>query len=88
MRYIPVFVTPLSLTVVLPVGASSRAVPLYLDGTRVESELPAPRGYLDVPLPAGFRANSLRITPRGRAQIARVEVVPARADRHTEKEIS
>ncbi len=88
MRFVPVFVTLLSLALALPAGAATRAVTLYLDGARVESELPAPRGYLEVPLPAGVRANSLRLTPRRRAEIARVEIVSARADRHAEKEIS
>jgi hypothetical protein len=88
MRFVPVFVVLLMLPLAVPAGAASRAVTLYLDGARVESELSAPRGYLEMPLPGNAQANSLRLTPVGKIDIARVEVIPAHADRHTEKEIT
>ncbi len=88
MQLISFFIVLLTLMLTVPVGAATRAVTLYLDGARVESELSAPRGYLEVALPGNVQANSLRLIPLGRSEIARVEVVPARVDRRTEKEIA
>jgi chaperonin cofactor prefoldin len=87
MRFILVVVL-LTLTLAASAGASSRNVTIYLDGARVENELPAPRAYLEVSLPGNIQANSLHLVPRGKIDISRVEVVPARTERRTEKEIA
>jgi hypothetical protein len=64
-----------------PVFAGAETRVLFLDGARIERELPARDGYLEMSLPATMLPNSLRIKPLGDATISRVDIVPLRADR-------
>ena len=76
------------LLIASPVAAAGKRITLYLDGARVESEAVAARGYLEVPLPAGMEAGSLRIRPLQGASLSRVEVAPARLERKPDKEFA
>jgi len=49
---------------------------LFLDGARIEREITATKGFIEVPLPAAMLPDSLRIKPLGRAQVRWVEIVP------------
>jgi hypothetical protein len=68
--------------------AAQKSVTLFLDGSRVEQELAAVRGYLEVPLPDSFTPGSLRVKPVGRGSVVRVELVSAESDRRHVKEIA
>jgi hypothetical protein len=69
------------LLTVLPSAVFARSVTFYLDGARVEREVVAAKGYLEMQFPPGMEAGSLRVRPLHGASLARVEVVPARPDR-------
>lgn len=71
-----------------PAAAAVKSVTFYLDCARVESESAAVKGYLEVSLPRGMEAGSLRIRPLHGASIARVEVSPSRTDRKLEHELT
>lgn len=86
MRVIPVLC--IALLTATPAAAAAKSVTFYLDGARVESEAVAAKGYLELPLPRGMAAGSLRIRPLQGASLARVEVVPARPDRKLESELA
>ncbi len=66
---------------VTPAGAATKTATLLLDGARVESIVTAVKGYLEVPLPGGVQAGSLRVKPLGGGSITRVEVVPVKPNR-------
>lgn len=68
------------LFLVMPAGAASRNVTLYLDGARLEQEFTTTKGLMEVPLPAAMQAGSLRINPLDGSLIDQVEIVPARPD--------
>ncbi len=76
------------LLIAMPAAAAVKRITFYLDGARVESEAVAPKGYLEVPLPGGMEAGSLRIRPLQGGTIARVEVVPARPDPKLQRELA
>jgi hypothetical protein len=58
-------------------GATKADVTLYLDGAKVEREATAVNGTLEITLPVGVQAGSLRVKPIGQCVISRVEVVPS-----------
>ena len=76
------------LLVAAPAAASSTRITCYLDGARVESEEAAVKGVIEIPLPRGVAADSLRLKPVKSATITRVEFTAAQADRKMEKEIA
>lgn len=76
----------LAVALSAPVGAAERGVTFYLDGALVESEAVARKGYLEVPLPGNLLPGSLRMSPLGRSEITRVDLVPGKSDPQAEKE--
>ena len=86
MRIIPVFCALLLMAA--PATAAVKSVTFYLDGARVEREATATRGYLEIPLPSGMEAGSLRVRPLQGATLSRVEVVPARPNPKLERELA
>jgi hypothetical protein len=86
MCRIPI-VTLLLLLAVAPV-AGARSVTVYLDGALVEDEATARKGYLELSLPAGMAAGSLRLKPAGEGRLRRVVVVPGKPDRKLERELA
>ncbi|HEY6872656.1 MAG TPA: hypothetical protein VI298_08030 [Geobacteraceae bacterium] len=76
------------LLMATPAAAAVKRITFYLDGARVESEAHATKGYLEIPLPGGMEAGSLRIRPLREGTLARVEVVPARPDRKLQSELA
>jgi uncharacterized protein DUF4140 len=76
------------LLMAAPAAAAVRSVTFYLDGARVECEASATKGYLEVSLPSGMEAGSLRVRPLQEGTLARVEVVPARPDRKLQGELA
>lgn len=76
------------LLTVLPADVFARSVTFYLDGARVEREVVAVKGYLEMPLPPGMEAGSLRVRPLQGAFLARVEVAPARPNRKVDSELA
>jgi hypothetical protein len=71
-----------------PVWAGQKRVTLYLDGARVEQEVSASGGYLELPLPESFLPGSLRVKPLGEASVLRVELVPPERDHRRAREIA
>ncbi len=71
-----------------PAVAAPAKITLYLDGARMESEAAAVKGKLEIPLPRGAEADSLRLKPLRGATITRVEVTAVRPDRKAEKEMA
>jgi len=53
---------------------------LFLDGARIEREIVATKGLIEVQLPAEMLPDSLRIKPLGTVQVRWVEIVPASGD--------
>jgi hypothetical protein len=76
------------LLMATPAAAAVKRITFYLDGARVECEAVATKGYLEVPLPSGMEAGSLRVRPLQEGALARVEVVPARPDRKLQGELA
>ena len=76
------------LLVAAPAAGSSTRITCFLDGARVESEAAAVKGVIEIPLPRGMVADSLRLKPVQGATISRVEFTEAHADRKMEKEIA
>jgi hypothetical protein len=76
------------LLVAAPAAESSTRITCYLDGARVESEAAAVKGVIEIPLPRGMAAESLRLKPVRGATISRVEFTAAHADRKREKEMA
>ncbi|QXE90840.1 DUF4140 domain-containing protein [Geomonas subterranea] len=68
-------------------SAGQKSVTLFQDGARVEQELPASGGYLELPLPDGFTPGSLRVKAPG-GTVLRVELVPAEQDRRRSGELA
>jgi hypothetical protein len=86
MRFLQVL--SVLLLMVPPSAVFARNVTFYLDGARVEREVVAVKGYLDMQLPPGMEPGSLRVRPLHGASLARVEVVPALPDRKAENELA
>jgi hypothetical protein len=76
------------LLLALPAAASPEKATYYLDGARIESEAAAVNGQLDIRIPQGTAAGSLRLKPLQGASITRVEFTEARSDRKVEAEIA
>jgi hypothetical protein len=74
------------LSFALPAAASSGRITYFLDGARVEREVEAIQGRIEIHLPRGVEAESLRLKPVHGAAISRVEFTVARLDRKAEKE--
>ncbi|WP_306533224.1 DUF4140 domain-containing protein [Geobacter sp.] len=70
-----------------PVTAAPANVTYYLDGTRVEGVAPAPKGYLELPLPGTYITGSFRVRPAGSGSVTRVDVIPTRPDSKADKEM-
>jgi hypothetical protein len=70
-----------------PAAAAGRSVTYYLDGARVEGELSAVKGYVEVPLPGDLVHGSFRVRPGGGSSVVRVEIEPARTVQKVEKEL-
>jgi hypothetical protein len=77
-----------SLSASPAIAAEKTRITLFLDGARVEREVVVAKGYLEVPLPSGMQAGSLRVKPLGKGSISRVELVPAVPGRMAEKELA
>lgn len=87
MRLMPFALLLFPLFICQQVFAGQKSVTFFLDGARVEQELSAAGGYLELPLPEDFAAGSLRVkAPLG--TVLRVELVPAEQDRRRAGEIS
>lgn len=67
-------------------SAATESLVLFLDGARIERELVARKGYLEMPLPDKILADSLRVKPIGDCSVQRVLVVPVAPDRRHDKE--
>lgn len=72
----------------VPALAADKTVTFYLDGARVERNMTASKGYLEVALPADMQGDSLRIKPLGRTSIDRVEIVAAPSNPKRAKELA
>jgi hypothetical protein len=79
---VKIFNTLLALTLLTAhaIPAESRSVTFYSDGTVVEMEATAAKGFIEIPLPASMIEGSLRIRPVGGATLQRVDIVTARTD--------
>ena len=71
--------------VVSPAVAAPKNVTYFLDGARVEGVAPAPKGYLELPLPGNYIPGSFRVRPDGSGSVTRVDVISARPDSKAEK---
>lgn len=67
---------------------AGRTVTLYLDGAVVEQDASARKGYLEITLPPGARADSLRIKPQPGTDIIRVVTLPLLPSRKLDKELA
>ncbi len=76
------------LLIALPAVAATKSVTLYLDGARVENDVSTAGSYLEIPLPAGASADSLRIRPLGNARLNRVELAPAKPEPKVARELA
>ncbi|RQW85878.1 MAG: hypothetical protein EHM79_10780 [Geobacter sp.] len=63
----------------LPAFASGEKRILFLDGARIELEIAARKGLVEVPLPAAMLPNSFRVKPLGSSTVRWVEFRPASA---------
>jgi hypothetical protein len=70
-----------------PAHAATESLVLFLDGARIERELIARKGYLEMPLPAEILPNSLRVKPVGDCSVLRVHTAPVATERRQEKEV-
>ncbi|GFO64921.1 DUF4140 domain-containing protein [Geomonas paludis] len=87
MRLLPLALLLFPVLVSSPVLAGQKSVTLFLDGARVEQELAASGGYLELPLPDAFAPGSLRVKAPG-GTVQRVELVPAEQDRRRSAELA
>ncbi len=69
-------------------ASAERLVTFYLDGAVVEQDANARKGYLEIQLPTGYRADSLRIRPKTGTSIERVEISPVAVSRKLEAELA
>lgn len=69
-------------------GAGQKSITFFLDGARVEQEMTASNGYLELPLPDNLAPGSLRVKPVGGGTVLRVELVAAEQDRRRAGEIA
>jgi len=76
------------LLLAAPVAVSSSSITYYLDGARVETEAGAVKGQIEIPLPFGIDADSVRIKPLQGVFISRVEFTAVSPDRKMAKEIA
>lgn len=67
--------------------AGQKSVTLFMDGARVEQEIAASGGYLELALPESFAPGSLRVKAPG-GDVLRVELVPAEQDRRRAAELA
>lgn len=65
------------LVVLLPVVAEAESWLLFLDGARIQRDVPVRNGYLEFSVPEAMVANSLRIKPLGAGTIIRVDSLPS-----------
>ena len=68
--------------------AGQKSVTYYLDGARVEQEVAAAYGYVEIPLPDNFVPGSLRVKPEAGGGVLRVELVTAQQERRRAGEIA
>lgn len=88
MRLIPIALGMLPVMLVCQQAtAGQKSVTYFLDGARIEQELNASGGYLELALPDNFAPGSLRIKAPG-GSVLRVELVPAEQDRRRAAEIA
>ncbi|MBJ6752638.1 DUF4140 domain-containing protein [Geomonas anaerohicana] len=80
MRLLPLAFLLFPVLVCSQALAGQKSVTLFLDGARVEQELPVSGGYLELPLPDAYASGSLRVKAPG-GTVQRVELVPAEQDR-------
>ena len=69
-----------------PALAAQKTFTLFLDAARVEEELATTSGVVEISLPPGIQANSLRVKPAAGCDIVRVDVNPAQSGRPTREE--
>lgn len=72
----------------LPVLAFGEKRILYLDGARIEHEVAARKGVLEVPLPSAMLPDTFRVKPLGSTTVLRVEVGPAGKDRKVSEQLT
>jgi len=70
-----------------PSMAAVKSVTYYLDGAKVETVNYSKNGYLEVILPNGVIADSIRIRPAGNAVIDRVDIHRSKRESKTAREI-
>ncbi len=63
-----------------PALASGEKHILFLDGARIELEITARKGVIDIPLPSAMLPDSFRVKPLGSATVLWVEIGPAPVD--------
>lgn len=88
MRLIPLALGMLPVLVCQQAMAGVKRVTYFLDGARVEQEVLAGKGYLEVALPNSFAPGSLRVKAVGGGAVLRVELIPAERDRRRAAEIA
>jgi len=71
-----------------PALASGERRILFLDGARIELEIAARKGFVEVTLPAAMLPDSFRVKPLGRATVHWVEVGAASADRKISEQLT
>ncbi len=85
MRFL--LVAAIVLFAVSSAVAATKSVTCYLDGTRVESSLPAPKGYLELPLPGNYIPGSFRVRPIRQGSVTRVEMSSTAPDPKADREM-
>ena len=60
--------------------AHGKSATFHMDGVIVELEATAPKGVLEIPLPAAMIDGSLRVKPGSGTTIQRVDIMPTRPD--------
>lgn len=88
MRFSPFALILLSLPLCGQALAGQKSVTYFLDGARVEQELSAANGYVELPLPDNFAQGSLRVKPASGGGVLRVELVTAQKERRRAGEIA
>ncbi|WP_224985131.1 DUF4140 domain-containing protein [Geomonas agri] len=87
MRLLSLAFVLLPILVCKQAQAGQKSVTLFMDGARVEQEVAAAGGYLELPLPDSFAPGSLRVKAPG-GTVQRVELVAAEQDRRRAGEIA